>query len=358
MNAAADPVAARPHPGARPARPKGLLRGASRRAVGLVAALVVLGFVTLLSLAVGAKSIPLATVVDAFTAYDPADSDHLIVRTLRETRTELGLMVGIALGLAGALMQGVARNPLADPGILGVNGGAAFAVVVSIYVFGVTTTLGYVWFAFAGAGLASVVVYAVGSMGREGATPVKLALTGAAVTAVLTSFTTAILLVDVESLGRFRFWVAGSLVDPSGATARNVLPFIGVGAVAALLCGRTLNALSLGDDVARSLGQHVGRARAFAAGAIVLLSGAATAAAGPIAFVGLAVPHIARSIVGADYRWILPYSAVLAGTLLLAADIAGRVVARPGELNVGVATAVLGAPFFVALVRRRKMAEL
>ncbi len=337
---------------------KGLLRGRSVRAIGLVAALGVLALAVLLSIGVGSKPIALGTVLEALFSYDTTVNDHLIVWELRMPRTLLGLLVGVALGLAGAVMQGVARNPLADPGILGVNAGAALFVVVGIYSFGVGSALGYVWFAFAGAAVSSVVVYALGSLGREGATPVKLALSGAAISAFLGSITTAILLIDVATLDQFRFWAVGSLAGRDGAIAGQLAPFIVVGAIMALASGRVLNALALGDDVARSLGQRVGWARAFSAASVVLLVGAATAAAGPIGFVGLTVPHVARSITGPDYRWVLPYSAVLAPILLLGSDVIGRVIARPGELQVGIVTALIGAPFFIALVRRRKLAEL
>jgi iron complex transport system permease protein len=328
------------------------------RTAGLVALLGVLVVVAVLGVAVGARPIPLGTVLDALTAYDPASDEHLIVQTLRIPRTVLGIAVGVALGLAGAVMQGVSRNPLADPGILGINAGAAFAVVIAIYALGIGTLTGYVWFAFVGAAVAAIVVYGLGSLGREGPTPVKLALAGSALTALLTSLTTAVLLMDVQTLDQFRFWVVGSLAGRDAEIARQVLPFLASGAVLALVSARSLNALALGDDVARSLGQRVAVARALSALAVVLLTGAAVAAAGPIAFVGLAVPHVARAITGPDYRWVLPYSAVLAPILLLGADVIGRVVARPGELQAGIVTALLGAPFFIALVRRRKLAEL
>jgi iron complex transport system permease protein len=297
-------------------------------------------------------------VFDALFHYNPALDDHIIVRSLRIPRTITGLLVGAALGLAGTVMQGVARNPLADPGILGVEAGAALFVVIAIHSFGVATLIGYVWFAFVGAAVASVLVYAVGSLGREGATPVKLALAGAAITAFLGSITTAILLFDVATLDQYRFWAVGSLAGRDGRIATQVAPFIAVGAVMALSSGRSLNSLALGDDVARSLGQRIGLARLFSAAAIVLLVGGATAAAGPIAFVGLTVPHVARAITGPDYRWVLPYSMVLAPILLLTADVTGRMVARPAEVQVGIITALIGAPFFIALVRRRKLAEL
>ena len=230
--------------------------------------------------------------------------------------------------------------------------------MLAIYVFGVSSLLGYVWFSFAGAAIASVVVYGLGALGREGASPVKLALAGAAVTAFLGSITTAILLLDVATLDQFRFWAVGSIAGRDGELARQVAPFIVVATIMALASGRALNALALGDDVAASLGQRVGLARAFSAASVVLLVGAATAVAGPIGFIGLTVPHVARALTGPDYRWVLPYSMVLAPILLLSSDIVGRVVARPGELQVGIVTALVGAPFFVILVRRRKLAEL
>ncbi|MFN8221920.1 MAG: iron chelate uptake ABC transporter family permease subunit [Gaiellales bacterium] len=336
----------------------GLTGRRSTRALGLLGCAALLLVLTLSSLAVGSKGIPLGTVVDAYRDYDPTNNDQLIVRELREPRTLLGLAVGLALGLAGTLMQGITRNPLADPGILGINAGAAVGVVIGIYALDLTAPLAYVWFAFAGALGAMTIVYGLGSLGRREATPVKLALAGAALSAVLVSITTAIVLLDQSALEVYRFWVVGSLVSPTGDVVGTLAPLIAVGTVVAVCFGRSLNALALGDDVARALGQRVVRTRMIAALTIALLAGSATAAAGPIAFVGLAVPHIARSLTGPDYRWALPYAALLAPALLLAADVAGRVVARPGELAVGVTTALLGAPFFVLLVRRRKLVEI
>ncbi|MDP9388096.1 MAG: iron chelate uptake ABC transporter family permease subunit [Actinomycetota bacterium] len=352
----------RPKPAEAPAvggrrRRDGLLRAGSTKAGGLVLAAGLLLVIAFASVAYGSKPIALGTVLDAFFGYD-ASNDHLIVRELRVPRTVVGLGVGVALGLAGAVMQGVTRNPLADPGIFGVEAGAALAVVVAIHSFGVTSLTGYVWFAFAGAAVASVVVYGLGSVGRGGATPVKLALAGAAVAALFSSFTSAILLLDVDTLDQFRFWAVGSLAGRDATVASHVAPFLLVGVVLALGSARGLNALALGDDVARSLGQRVGWARGGAALAVIVCSGAAVAAAGPIGFVGLTVPHVARAICGPDYRWVLPWSLLLAPSLLLGADIVGRVVARPAELQVGIVTAFVGAPFFIALVRRRKLAEL
>jgi iron complex transport system permease protein len=363
----ADPVTITATPSASLAQPRsrrprversGLLATRSLKVVGLAVSVCALTAVVLLSCSIGPKPISFGAVLDALFRYDEFSNDHLIVRSLRVPRTIVGLMVGVALGLAGAVMQGVARNPLADPGILGVEAGASLFVVIAINSFGIASVFGYVWFAFVGAALASVIGYGLGSLGREGATPVKLALAGSAITAVFASITSAILLIDVETLDQFRFWSVGSLAGRNGTVASHLAPFFVVGTVMALVLGRVLNALALGDDVARSLGQKVGSARLFSAATVVLLVGAATAAAGPIAFVGLTVPHAARAIVGPDYRWVLPYSAVLAPTLLLGSDVIGRVVARPDELQVGIVTALVGSPFFVVLVRRRKLAEL
>ena len=339
-------------------RHSGLLSGGWTRGGGLLVAVAALTCVALASIAYGAKPMALGMVWDGLWSYDPTVDDHLIIRTLRIPRTELGLLVGFALGLAGGVMQGVTRNPLADPGILGIEAGASLAVVIGIYALRIGSFSGYVWLAFLGAAAASVVVYLLGSVGRGGATPVKLALAGAALSALLGSITTSILLLDVATLDQFRFWVVGSLAGRDAGIVADVVPFLAVGAVLALLSARSLNTLALGDDVARSLGQRVGLARATSAVAVIVLAGGATAAAGPIGFVGLTVPHVARAICGPDYRWILPWSAVLAPTLLLGADVGGRLIARPGEVQVGILTAIIGAPFFVALVRRRKLAEL
>jgi len=340
------------------APPRALVRGRSALAIGLIAVASVLVLVCLASLAVGSATIPVNTVVEALTDWDPGDRDHLIVRDLRGPRTLIGLMVGIALGLSGALLQGLTRNPLADPGILGISAGAALAAAASVLFLGIGSVYGYIWFAFAGATIGGTLVYLIASQGREGASPIKLALAGAAVTAMMTSLTSLILLLDLATLNVLRFWLVGSLAGRSITVASQVWPFIAAGTVAALVSGRVLNALSLGEDVARSLGVRLAKARVFVGLSAIVLAGAATAAAGPVVFIGLTIPHLARAITGPDYRWVLPYSAVLAPALLLGSDIIGRVVARPAELQVGIVTALIGGPFFVALVRRRKIAEL
>ncbi|MBN9107885.1 MAG: iron chelate uptake ABC transporter family permease subunit [Pseudonocardia sp.] len=329
----------------------------SRRVTGLLLLAVLLVVVCLASIAIGAKAIPLDHVWSAL--FSPTGTeDDVVVRSLRIPRTVLGLLAGAALGLAGALMQGHTRNPLADPGLLGVNAGAAFLVVIGIHVFGISSLTGYVWFAFAGALAASVAVFLLGSTGRAGATPVTLAVAGAAVSALLFGLTSAVILTDVRTLDAYRFWNVGSLAGREPAIAAQVAPFLLVGVLIALATAPALNALSLGDDVAKSLGHSVTRTRVLGVIAITLLAGSATAACGPIAFLGLIVPHVVRSFTGPDHRWLLPASALSGAVLLLTADVVGRVVARPGELQVGIVLALIGAPFFIALVRRKRLAQL
>lgn len=351
-------------------------RKARRLVPGLVACLAVLVVLSVLSLAVGSRTIPSSVVLDVVTRFNVFDAlragdimaglpsayadntDALVILTLRMPRTVLGLLVGAALGVAGCVMQGVARNPLADPGILGVNAGASLFVVLAITFFGVGSAGGYVWFAFGGAALGAVVVYGIASLGREGATPVKLALAGAAMTAAFAAVTQSFLLLNQSTFDQMRFWQVGALAGRDLSVVGQLAPFLLVGMFASLFLGRSLNTLSLGDDVARGLGAHVGLSRAASAAVVVILCGAATAAAGPIGFVGLTIPHVARMITGPDYRWTLPFSMLLAPVLLLSADILGRVIARPGEVQVAIVTAAVGAPVFIALVRRKKMAEL
>ncbi len=276
----------------------------------------------------------------------------------RVPRTILALLVGAALAIAGTVMQGVTRNPLADPQILGINGGASLAVVIGLAFFGISDAFGYIWLAMFGAAVAALFVYMVGSLGRGGASPLKLALAGAATAVAFTSLISAILLPRIDVMSVFRFWQIGGV---GGATADKnllVLPFLIVGAVICLASARGLNSLALGDDLAAGLGERVQRARLIAALGAVILCGAATAVAGPIGFVGLIVPHVCRLLVGPDHRWLLPVSALVGGGLLAVADVVGRVIAPPQEVEVGVVTALIGAPFFIAIVRRQKMRAL
>jgi iron complex transport system permease protein len=328
---------------------------AARRRLYLLAAVAALLVLCVLSLAIGTRTIPPRDVLATLVGHG---SEGAVIWGSRFPRTLLGIVVGAALGLAGAVMQALTRNPLGDPGLLGISAGAAFGIVIAVAAIGVASLYGYLAFAFAGALVASVVVYLLGSVGRGGATPVKLALAGVAITALLTSLTNGISLVDPEALNRYRFWGAGSLTGQDIGVVLRVAPFILVGAVLALASATALNSMALGDDVATALGRRVGVVRLQGAAAVTLLTGAAVAVVGPVVFVGLVVPHVARAITGPDHRWLLPFSMVLAPVLMLAADIIGRVVARPGEVQVGIIVAFIGAPFFIALVRRRRLAEL
>jgi iron complex transport system permease protein len=330
---------------------------APRRLLGLTALLAALATAVVLSIAVGARSIPLDHVWNLVWHGDGSE-EATIVHELRLPRTVLGLLVGAALGTAGAVMQGVTRNPLAEPGLLGISAGAAAAVVTATALFGVTEPLQYVWFAFAGAAFGAVVVYGVGSGARGGATPVRLVLAGMAVSFTLIAYVQGMTLLDPETLDHFRFWQLGNLAGHPAALNVEIAPFIAAGVVLALLLGRSLNAIGLGEEAGRAVGAHPGRIRALGAVAVTLLCGAATAAAGPIVFLGLAVPHVARAISGPDHRWAILYSLLLGPTVLLVADVIGRVVERPGELEVGIVTAVVGAPAFIAIVRRRRIAAL
>jgi iron complex transport system permease protein len=327
------------------------------RAIGLLIGLGAVIAVALLSLRIGSIGISTRTVWDALFNYQSQSYDQTVIRTLRLPRTIIALGVGGGLAVAGATMQAVTRNPLAGPSILGVSSGASFAIVTAIYYIGITSPLGYVWFAFIGATLASALVFLIGSAGRDGASPVKLALAGVVVSALLSAWTRALLLLDEQTLDIARFWFAGSVAGRSLNTFWIVSPFLFGGALVAIFMGHQLNVLSMGDDTARALGMNAGRIRLICSVLVVLITGAAVSAAGPIGFVGLATPHIVRAIVGPDYRWVLPYSILGGAILLTASDILGRVIARPAEVQVGVVTAILGAPFLIYLARQRSVAN-
>jgi iron complex transport system permease protein len=328
------------------------------RGVGIAVAFGGLAFTALLSLAVGARSIPLGDVVEALRGHGEGTRDATIVTDLRVPRTLLGIAAGASLGLAGALMQSLTRNPLADPGLLGINAGAAAAVVIAIGLLGLAGSTAYVWFAFLGAGFAAVAVYMIGAAGRGGATPVRLALAGTAISAALTAVIYGIVLTDPLLLQKYNLWSVGGLSGRGRSELAGVVPFMVMGAVAALLLARSLNALAMGEDSARALGARVGVTRIGGAAAITLLCGAATAAVGPLYFLGLTVPHAARAICGPDVRWVLAYSAVLGAMLLLVADVIGRVLVAPQELQAGLMLAFVGAPLFVVIVRKRNIPAL
>lgn len=338
--------------------PPAVGRGTTERALGLVACLLILGVVVALSILVGAKPLSPSEVWQAFSDPRSGEQATLIVHDLRIPRTVLGVLVGAAMAVAGGVMMALTRNPLADPGLLGVNVGAALAVVVAVAYLGVTSIAGYVWFALAGAAAVSVLVYVVGSAGQAGATPVRLALAGTAASAALSGAISAIVLTNLQAFRGFRAWSVGSLSGRDLQVFWQVLPFIVVGLALALTLGRSLNALALGDELASALGARVALVRLLGAVSVTLLCGAGTAAVGPIAFVGLVVPHLIRPWTGPSQVWILPYCVVLGPILLLGSDVVGRLVVRPAELDVSVVTAIIGAPVFIAIVRRRRLMQL
>lgn len=324
------------------------------RVLGLFVSLAVLVAVAVASIAIGAKGLSVGQVWHGLF-HDTGTYGDVVVAD-RLSRTVLGLLAGAALGLSGAVLQALTRNPLADPGLLGINAGASAAVVTAITFFGVTSLSGYVWFAFLGAAAVGALVWFLG--GSRGATPVRLALAGTAISAALYGYLQAVMITDDQALNKMRFWTVGSLSSASNSTIMQVLPFLAVGSLLALALARPLNAMEMGDDTAKALGANLNRTRALAMLSATVLCGAATAACGPIVFVGLMVPHIVRSFTGPDLRWILPYATILSPVLLLGSDVIGRVVARPAELQVGIVTAIIGGPVFIFLVRRRRTAQL
>lgn len=318
---------------------------------GLLVCLVLLALCLLWSITLGAADITPETVYAALFNFDSSSFQHLIIQTVRLPRVLSGVIVGASLAVAGAIMQGLTRNPLADSGILGINSGAAFAVVLAVFILGNPPLSVYAIFGLLGAAVAAGLVYSLGALGRGGATPLKLTLAGVILTAFISSFTTAILISDQETLDKIRFWTAGSLAGREMALLTQTAPFMIVGLIGALLISRQVTTISLGEDIARGLGQNTGWVKVIAALVVVLLAGGAVSLAGPIGFVGLVVPHVVRFIVGVDYRWVIPYSAVFGGILVTVADVVARVIIRPQELPVGVMMALIGAPFFIWLAR-------
>lgn len=310
-----------------------------------------------LSIAVGAKVIPFETIQNALLQFDSGNLDHIILAQ-RVPRTVFAILAGCALGISGVLMQAITRNPIADPSILGVNSGAGLAVVTGIAFFGISSLQGYIWFALIGAALSSVFVYFIGSLGYGGATPIKLALAGAAVSAAASSLISGIMLPRTNVMNDFRFWQVGSVGGATWDSIRTVLPFLLTGFFISALLTSSLNILVLGDQAAKGLGVRTGLVRLLGAFCSVLLCGSVTALAGPIGFIGLMIPHAMRLMLGSDHRILMPASALYGAVLLLAADIIGRIAGRPGELESGIVTALLGAPVFIVIVRKAKVSAL
>lgn len=320
------------------------------RLTWILAGLVLLVLLCAASLAFGVRGVSLGDVLAALGGRTGTVSEAAVAA--RIPRTVLALLVGAALAIAGTAMQAVTRNPLADPGLLGVSGGASLAVVIGIAFFGLAAPVSTLFVAMAGAAVAAVFVYAVGSLGGGGATPLKLALAGAATSAALVSLVSAILLPRVDVMSQFRFWQIGGVGGADWGRIALIAPGLVIGALICFATARGMNGLALGDELATGLGINVVRTRLLAALGAVILCGAATAVAGPIGFVGLVVPHLCRLLFGPDHRWLLPASAIAGSALLVAADVVGRLIARPAEVEVGIVTAVIGAPVFIWIVRR------
>ncbi|MCP3739295.1 FecCD family ABC transporter permease [Rossellomorea sp. BNER] len=288
---------------------------------------------------------------EAFTAFN-GTNEHLILKSVRLPRAIIAAVVGACLAVAGALMQALTKNPLASPGVFGINAGAGFFVVVAVAVFQINSLQSFTWISFLGAAMAAIIVYFVGAVGREGLTPVKLTLAGAAIAALFSSLTQGLLAVNEAALEQVLFWLAGSVQGRKMEMLYAVLPYVTVGFIGSLLLAPKINVLTIGEDIAKGLGQRTGSVKIMTALVIIILAGSAVSIAGPIGFIGIVVPHFARYLVGTDLRWILPYSAVLGGILLLTGDIGARYIIMPKEVPVGVVTAFIGTPFFIYIARK------
>lgn len=337
-------------------RPPASARSNQVRSLWLLGLSAALACLCAFSVTVGTRDVDWADIFAALAGH--VNNIGQAAVTVRVPRTLLAVVAGAALGLAGAIIQAVTRNPLADPGILGVNMGASLAVVVAVAWFDISSNEAYIWTAILGAGCSALFVYTIGSLGRGGATPLKLALAGAATSVAFAAMVIAVLLPRNDIAGGIRSWQIGGVGGATFERILPVLPFLAIGFLISLLSARKLNSLALGDELAAGLGERVALARGVAALGAILLCGATTAVCGPIGFLGLVVPHLCRLLVGVDHRWLLPFSAIGGASLLLAADIVGRIVARPAELDVGIVTALVGAPFFIAIVRRQRVREL
>jgi iron complex transport system permease protein len=328
-----------------------MLKTRGIKIVGLILGLFLLLIVMCASLVYGYADTSWKMVWYSFHGYD-GSNEHIIIQTVRLPRTLIAATVGASLAIAGALMQALTKNPLAEPYIFGVNAGAGFFVVLAVTLFSVSSLQVFTWIAFLGAALAAFLVYFISSFGREGLTPMKLTLAGAAIAALFSSLTQGFLVINELALDQVLFWLAGSVQGRKLEMLTGVFPYLLAGWIGALLVAGKINILMMGDDVAKGLGLKTGTIKMFMAIFIILLAGGSVAVSGPIGFVGLVIPHLARFLVGIDHRWILPYSAVLGGILLLLADICARYVVMPEEVPVGVMTAMIGTPFFIYIARR------
>lgn len=329
-----------------------LFSTAAWKVSGLIGCILLFGTAFVLSVALGQTPIPFQTTLDAFFHYDGSNTEHVIVTTSRITRAIIAAVIGANLAIAGALMQALTRNPLAAPDLFGINAGALFFIVFAITFFSVDSLTSYMWIAFLGAAVASLLVFFLGSIGRDGLTPIKIVLAGAAISALFVSFTQGMLVIDEQAIQSILFWMAGSVAGRDLDMLLPVLPFMLGAGLVALFLGRPINILLSGDDIAKGLGQRTILIKVVIGLAVVFLAGGSVAVAGSIGFVGLIVPHIARGLTGPDYRWLIPFSALIGASLLLLADVAARFIVMPQEMPIGVMTALIGAPFFVHIARK------
>ncbi|ARU61509.1 iron ABC transporter [Tumebacillus avium] len=328
-----------------------LLPNATGKVAGLIGLIALIISLMFISIVFGVMDTSWQTAVDAYTNFT-GTNEQIVIKEVRVPRALIAVAVGASLGMVGVLMQTLTRNPLADPGIFGINAGASFFIVLAITFFSVNSLSQFAWIAFLGAAVSGVIVYVLGALGRDGLTPLKLTLAGAAMTALFSSMMHGMLVVNERALEEVLFWLAGSVAGRKLEFLTSVLPYLAVGWIGTLLISGQLNVLMMGDDVAKGLGQRTALLKGVTGILIILLSGASVAVAGPIGFVGLVIPHIARFMVGIDLRWALVYSAALGAVLVLAADVAARWIVMPDELPLGVMTALIGVPFFVYVARK------
>lgn len=320
--------------------------------MGLLTALCILGLAFGLSMALGQVRTPMKTLIEAFTDYDPSSTEHIIIMTTRISRSSIAMLIGASLAVAGALMQALTRNPLASPSIFGINAGALFFVIFAAVLLSINTLAHLVWIAFLGGTVAAIMVFFLGSLGKDSLSPIKIVLAGAAITAFFSSLTQGMLVIDEQGLAEVLFWLGGSVAGRELDMMLPVLPFMAGAGIVALFLGNAVNILTSGEDIAKGLGQRVLLVKILMGAVIILLAGSSVAIGGSIGFIGLVVPHVVRLFVGIDYRWIIPYCAVFGGSLLLLADVAARLVIIPEEMPIGVMTALIGVPFFIYIARK------
>ena len=331
---------------------KQLLHSKAHKMWGAICLFLLLLVAFVASICLGQISIKFSSVVNAFLHYDETITEHIIIRTTRVSRTVIAVLIGASLGVAGAYMQALTRNPLASPSIFGINAGAMFFIVLAISIFSISSIVAYMWIAFLGASISAILVYFLGSLGREGLSPFKMVLAGSAVTALFSSFTQGMLVINEDNLESILFWLGGSVSVRTLESIQPIIPFVMLALLLAVFIARPVNIMSSGDDIARNLGQKLGLVKASLAIIIVVLAGGSVAMGGSIAFIGLIVPHIARILVGHDYRWIIPYCLLIGACLLLLSDIIARLIIMPQELPIGVMTAFIGTPIFIFIARR------